>query len=123
MHRRRFIASLGTTIALPCVAAAQQKEMPVIGFLAATGSPGGLTGPLRATFRQGLSETGYVEGQNVAIENRWLRAAMIGCGIGCRPRRAQGRFDRDKRRPPVGTCGKSATSTIPIVFTGAGDPV
>jgi hypothetical protein len=39
VHRRRLIASLGTTIALPCVAAAQQKAMPVIGFLAATGSP------------------------------------------------------------------------------------
>jgi putative ABC transport system substrate-binding protein len=78
MHRRRFIASLGTTIALPCVAAAQQKAMPVIGFLAA-GSPGGTAGvPLGAAFRQGLSETGYVEGQNVAIENRW----------------AEGRYDR-----------------------------
>jgi len=124
MHRRRFIASLGTTIALPCVAAAQQKEMPVIGFLAATGSPGGLTGPLRAALRQGLSETGYVEGQNVAIENRW----------------AEGRYDRlpalaadlvgrkvdlivTSGGPPSALAAKSATSTIPIVFTGAGDPV
>jgi len=80
MHRRRFIASLGTTIALPCVAAAQQKAMPVIGFLAATDSPGGLTGvPLRAAFRQGLSETDYVEGQNVAIENRWAEGRDDRC--------------------------------------------
>ena len=76
MHRRRLIAFVGGAIALPCVAAAQQKAMPVIGFLSSEGS--GALAPRLAAFRQGLSETGYVEGQNVAIEYRW----------------AEGRFDR-----------------------------
>ena len=69
MHRRRFIALLGGAIALPCVTPAQQKTMPVIGFLT-SGSFNPDT-PFWAVFRQGLSETGYVEGQNVAFEFRW----------------------------------------------------
>ena len=68
MQRRPFIASLGSGIALPRVAAAQQKAMPVIGFLGAD-SPGPNASYV-AAFGQGLSETGYVEGQNVAIEHR-----------------------------------------------------
>jgi putative tryptophan/tyrosine transport system substrate-binding protein len=69
MHRRRFIALLGGAITLPCVAAAQQKTMPVIGWLSA-GSPS-LSSAVVAALHQGLSETGYVEGQNLAIEYRW----------------------------------------------------
>ena len=61
MHRRRFIASLGSAIALPCVAAAQQKPMPLIGYLNPTSE--GLARGL-AAFRQGLSEAGFVEDQN-----------------------------------------------------------
>jgi putative ABC transport system substrate-binding protein len=103
------------------LAGAQQKAMPVIGFLG-SGSPGPGT-PFVAAFRQGLSETGYVEGQNVAIEFRW----------------AEGSYDRlpamaadlvgSKVDVIVTTGGlssalaaKSATSTIPIVFSAA-DPV
>src|SRR5215468_464904 len=69
MHRRRFIALLGSGIAPPGVAAALQKAMSVIGFLSST-SPGP-NEPALAAFRQGLGETGYVEGQNLAIEYRW----------------------------------------------------
>jgi putative ABC transport system substrate-binding protein len=94
--------------------------MPVIGFLSAT-SPGPLA-PFVAAFRQGLSETGYVEGQSVVIEYRW----------------AEGRYDRlpalaanlvDLRVDVIVASGstapraaKNATSAIPIVFVG-GDPV
>ena len=64
MFRRRLIALLGGATTLPCVAAAQQKAMPVIGYLA-FGTPDSAV-PLVVAFRQGLSETGHVEGQNVA---------------------------------------------------------
>jgi putative tryptophan/tyrosine transport system substrate-binding protein len=122
MHRRRFIASLGSAIALTCVAAAQQKAMPVIGYLN-SGSPVS-TAPGVAAFRQGLGEIGYVEGQNVAIEYRW----------------AEGKYDRlpslaadlvGRKVDVIATGGgqitaraaKNATSTIPIVFIGGGDPI
>ena len=122
MHRRRFIASLGSAIALTCVAAAQQKAMPVIGFLGSS-APGPFA-PQVAAFHQGLSETGYVEGQNVVIEYRW----------------AEGRDDRlpalaadlvgrkvdvivSSGSLPAALAAKGATSTIPIVFTGISDPV
>src|SRR5262249_1297749 len=71
MHRRRFIASLGSAVGLLHVAAAQQKTMPVIGYLHFA-SPGSKSQFLDA-LRQGLSESGYVEGQNVALEYRWAQ--------------------------------------------------
>jgi putative ABC transport system substrate-binding protein len=123
MRRRELLVLLGGATVLPRRAAhAQQKAMPVIGFLSAI-SPGPAA-PFVAGVRQGLSEAGWVEGQNVAIEYRW----------------AEGRYDRLSALAAdlVGLkvdvilasggdvsafAAKGATSTIPIVFAVGGDPV
>jgi putative tryptophan/tyrosine transport system substrate-binding protein len=118
MKRREFIAALGGAAAWPLAARAQQPTIPMIGYLS-TRSPG----PTLAEFRQGLSEAGYFDGRNVAIDFR----------------SAEGQYDRlpllaaDLVRrqvsvivgasPPSALAAKAATSTIPIVFVGSGDPV
>ena len=124
MNRREFITLLGgAAVAWPLAARAQQPAMPVIGFLDPRSPDTQLADQLRA-FRQGLKDTGYVEGENVAIEYRW----------------AEGQFDRlpalaaelvRRRVAVIATNGgaaaafaaKAATTTIPIVFIVGEDPV
>jgi putative ABC transport system substrate-binding protein len=121
-RRRDFMTLLGGTAAWPLAARAQQPKMPVIGYLHS-----GSAGPyahLVAAFRQGLEETGTVEGKNVAIEYRWAEghydrlsafaADLVGRHVALLV--AQG------GDPPV-LAAKSATTTIPIVFTLSSDPV
>ena len=121
MKRRELLVLLGGAMTAARALRAQQKAMPVVGYLgSASPNP---NSPNVAAFRQGLGETGYVEGQNVAIEYRW----------------AEGHYDRlpalaadlvartvdvivTSSTPGI-QAAKSATSTIPIAFNGVADPV
>jgi putative ABC transport system substrate-binding protein len=122
MNRRAFISLVGGAAALwPLAARAQQPAMPVIGFLSSLSEE--QTTHLVAALRRGLNEIGYVEGQNLAIENRY----------------ADGQYDRlpgmaaDLIRRPVGLivaagppaalAARTATTTVPIVFIVGLDPV
>jgi putative tryptophan/tyrosine transport system substrate-binding protein len=123
MKRRQFITLLGSAaVARPMTVRAQQPVMPIIGYLH-SGSLSSFA-HLVAAFRQGLKESGYVEGQNVAIEFRWaegrydqlpaLAADLVGHRVALI---VTGGGDP----PPL--AAKSATTMIPIVFTSSSDPV
>jgi len=122
MRRRDFVILLaGAMGGWPSTVRAQQKAMPVIGFLGSLAPD--FSAPRVAAFREGLSETGFVDGQSVAIEYRW----------------AEGRFDQlpalaadlVARNVDViaadavtsARAAKDATTTIPVVFISGGDPV
>ncbi len=121
MRRRDFIKVISVAAATwPLMAGAQQPALPVVGFLNSA-SAGPFAGLVRA-FKQGLTEIGYIEGHNVAIDYRW----------------AENQYDRlpalaadlVRRRvavivanPPAALAAKAATSTIPIVFVSALNPV
>ena len=121
MKRRELLIALGGAVTYPFATHAQQKAMPVIGVLSPASYDPFST--FVTAFRQGLSEAGYVEGENLAIEYRF----------------AEGHYDRLPAlaadlvgrkvdlimagTPPSALAAKSATSTIPIVFRGGADPV
>jgi putative ABC transport system substrate-binding protein len=119
MKRREFIGLLGGAAIWPLATNAQQAGVPVIGFLSSV-SPGPYAQQL-AAFRRGLGQTGFIEGQNVAIEYRWAEGnydrvpALVAEFV-------QRRVDVIVATGATGLAAKAATATIPIIAVSGGDP-
>jgi ABC-type uncharacterized transport system substrate-binding protein len=121
LNRRGVIGLLGSAAAWPLAARAQQKAMPVVGYLSSLGQA--VSVQFDAAFRRGLSQMGYIEGQNVSIDYRWIsdsydqlpamavdlvqRQVAVICALG----------------PPAVLAAKAATTNIPIVFVTGADPL
>ncbi len=122
MKRREFIAVLGGAASWPLAAGAQQQAIPVIGFLG-DGSPEGFA-PRTAAFQRGLSDMGFIKGQNVAIEFRWARGHYdLLAALAQDLVRQQVSAIVTAGSEKVTRAAKDATTTIPIVATVSGDPV
>jgi putative ABC transport system substrate-binding protein len=125
MRRRDFIVAFGSAAAAawsPRAARAQQPAIPVIGFLD-SGSPAGMTAYL-AGFHQGLAETGFTEGKNLAIVHRWGQSRYDQLpALAAELVRLQVAVLVATRGPGPALAAKAATSTIPIVFQTGSDPV
>jgi putative ABC transport system substrate-binding protein len=121
MRLRKFLQGIAASAAWPLTSRAQPAAMPVVGFLNG-GAPDG-DAPLAAAFRQGLQESGYLEGQNVTIEYRWADGRMDQLGA-----MADDLVHRKVAviagtSAPGALAAKAATSTIPIIFETGEDPV
>jgi putative ABC transport system substrate-binding protein len=122
VRRREFIATVGSLVAWPLAARAQQIQMPVIGYL--NGGSAAQLPNLLAGFRKGLIETGYTEGRNVRLEYRYAdgdydRLPALAADLVSRQVSA---IVATAGTPTI-RAAKTATSTIPIVFVIGGDPV
>jgi putative ABC transport system substrate-binding protein len=121
LNRREFITLLGGAAVAWPLAARTQQPMPVVGFLLA-GAPKPLQAPL-AGFRRGLAESGYVEGQNVAIEYRFAEGRVDRLPVLAAELVRQQVVVLVASSPDGALAAKRATATIPIVFSVGGDPV